>query len=42
MNYLAPLGPMVLPSRTLSGNQHMAAGLAMLQTLNNDAAILID
>jgi glutamate-1-semialdehyde 2,1-aminomutase len=39
MNYLAPLGP-VYQAGTLSGNPlAMAAGLAMLQTLNNDAAI---
>ncbi|NCO63899.1 MAG: glutamate-1-semialdehyde 2,1-aminomutase [Flavobacteriales bacterium] len=36
MNYLAPLGP-VYQAGTLSGNPlAMAAGLAMLQTLNND------
>jgi glutamate-1-semialdehyde 2,1-aminomutase len=39
MNYLAPLGP-VYQAGTLSGNPlAMAAGLAMIQTLNNDAAI---
>jgi glutamate-1-semialdehyde 2,1-aminomutase len=39
MNYLAPLGP-VYQAGTLSGNPlAMAAGLAMLQVLNNDAAI---
>jgi len=39
MNYLAPLGP-VYQAGTLSGNPlAMAAGLAMLQTLNNDANI---
>lgn len=39
MNYLAPLGP-VYQAGTLSGNPlAMAAGLAMLQALNNDAAI---
>lgn len=39
MNYLAPLGP-VYQAGTLSGNPlAMAAGLAMLQELNNDAAI---
>ncbi|OCB78086.1 glutamate-1-semialdehyde 2,1-aminomutase [Flavobacterium crassostreae] len=39
MDYLAPLGP-VYQAGTLSGNPlAMAAGLAMLQTLNNDAAI---
>lgn len=36
MNYLAPIGP-VYQAGTLSGNPlAMAAGLAMLQTLNND------
>ncbi len=39
MNYLSPLGP-VYQAGTLSGNPlAMAAGFAMLQTLNNDAAI---
>lgn len=39
MNYLAPLGP-VYQAGTLSGNPlAMAAGLAMLKTLNEDAAI---
>jgi glutamate-1-semialdehyde 2,1-aminomutase len=39
MNYLAPLGP-VYQAGTLSGNPlAMAAGLAMLQSLNNDVAI---
>ncbi|PXY40457.1 glutamate-1-semialdehyde-2,1-aminomutase [Flavobacterium cheongpyeongense] len=39
MNYLAPLGP-VYQAGTLSGNPlAMAAGLAMLQSLNNDAGI---
>jgi len=39
MNYLAPLGP-VYQAGTLSGNPlAMAAGLAMLETLNNDADI---
>jgi glutamate-1-semialdehyde 2,1-aminomutase len=39
MNYLAPLGP-VYQAGTLSGNPlAMAAGLAMLQALNNDATI---
>lgn len=39
MNYLAPLGP-VYQAGTLSGNPlAMAAGLAMLQALNNDAGI---
>jgi glutamate-1-semialdehyde 2,1-aminomutase len=39
MNYLAPLGP-VYQAGTLSGNPlAMAAGLAMLHELNNDAAI---
>ncbi len=39
MNYLAPIGP-VYQAGTLSGNPlAMAAGLAMLETLNNDAAI---
>ena len=39
MNYLSPLGP-VYQAGTLSGNPlAMAAGLAMLETLNNDAAI---
>jgi glutamate-1-semialdehyde 2,1-aminomutase len=39
MNHLAPLGP-VYQAGTLSGNPlAMAAGLAMLQALNNDAAI---
>jgi glutamate-1-semialdehyde 2,1-aminomutase len=39
MNYLAPLGP-VYQAGTLSGNPlAMAAGLAMLQSLNNDREI---
>ncbi|WP_299889400.1 glutamate-1-semialdehyde 2,1-aminomutase [uncultured Lacinutrix sp.] len=39
MNYLAPLGP-VYQAGTLSGNPlAMAAGLAMLKALNNDADI---
>lgn len=39
MNYLAPLGP-VYQAGTLSGNPlAMAAGLAMLQALNNDSEI---
>ena len=39
MNYLSPLGP-VYQAGTLSGNPlAMAAGYAMLRTLNNDAAI---
>ncbi|WP_299253199.1 glutamate-1-semialdehyde 2,1-aminomutase [uncultured Lacinutrix sp.] len=39
MNYLAPLGP-VYQAGTLSGNPlAMAAGLAMLTTLNNDAEV---
>jgi glutamate-1-semialdehyde 2,1-aminomutase len=39
MNYLAPLGP-VYQAGTLSGNPlAMAAGLAMLQSLNNDRAV---
>ncbi|MFC4817724.1 MULTISPECIES: glutamate-1-semialdehyde 2,1-aminomutase [unclassified Flavobacterium] len=39
MNYLAPLGP-VYQAGTLSGNPlAMAAGLAMLQELNNDKTI---
>ena len=39
MNHLAPLGP-VYQAGTLSGNPlAMAAGLAMLQVLNNDAAV---
>ena len=39
MNYLAPIGP-VYQAGTLSGNPlAMAAGLAMLETLNNDATI---
>ncbi|HJY13251.1 MAG TPA: glutamate-1-semialdehyde 2,1-aminomutase, partial [Flavobacterium sp.] len=39
MNYLAPLGP-VYQAGTLSGNPlAMAAGLAMLQSLDNDRAI---
>ena len=39
MNYLAPLGP-VYQAGTLSGNPlAMAAGLAMLQALNEDAAV---
>jgi glutamate-1-semialdehyde 2,1-aminomutase len=39
MNYLAPLGP-VYQAGTLSGNPlAMAAGLSMLESLNNDAAI---
>jgi glutamate-1-semialdehyde 2,1-aminomutase len=36
MDYLAPIGP-VYQAGTLSGNPlAMAAGLTMLQTLNND------
>lgn len=39
MNHLAPLGP-VYQAGTLSGNPlAMAAGLAMLQSLNNDAGV---
>jgi glutamate-1-semialdehyde 2,1-aminomutase len=39
MNYLAPLGP-VYQAGTLSGNPlAMAAGLAMLTTLNNDETV---
>jgi glutamate-1-semialdehyde 2,1-aminomutase len=39
MNYLAPIGP-VYQAGTLSGNPlAMAAGLAMLQSLNNDSEI---
>lgn len=39
MNYLAPLGP-VYQAGTLSGNPlAMAAGLAMLEALNNDAEV---
>jgi glutamate-1-semialdehyde 2,1-aminomutase len=39
MNYLAPLGP-VYQAGTLSGNPlAMAAGLAMLESLNNDRAV---
>lgn len=39
MHYLAPLGP-VYQAGTLSGNPlAMAAGLAMLEVLNNDAAV---
>jgi glutamate-1-semialdehyde 2,1-aminomutase len=39
MNYLAPLGP-VYQAGTLSGNPlAMAAGLAMLEALNNDEAV---
>jgi glutamate-1-semialdehyde 2,1-aminomutase len=39
MNYLAPIGP-VYQAGTLSGNPlAMAAGLAMLQELNNDTTI---
>lgn len=39
MNHLAPLGP-VYQAGTLSGNPlAMAAGLAMLETLNNDSGI---
>ena len=39
MNYLAPLGP-VYQAGTLSGNPlAMAAGLTMLQNLNNDNAV---
>ena len=39
MNYLAPLGP-VYQAGTLSGNPlAMAAGLTMLQSLNNDSQI---
>ncbi|WP_310594763.1 glutamate-1-semialdehyde 2,1-aminomutase [Flavobacterium sp.] len=41
MNHLAPLGP-VYQAGTLSGNPlAMAAGLAMLQALNNDAAVFL-
>jgi len=41
MNYLAPLGP-VYQAGTLSGNPlAMAAGLAMLEALNNDAGIFV-
>ncbi|MEL1253018.1 glutamate-1-semialdehyde 2,1-aminomutase [Flavobacterium sp. DGU38] len=41
MNHLAPLGP-VYQAGTLSGNPlAMAAGLAMLQSLNNDSEIFI-
>jgi len=41
MNYLAPLGP-VYQAGTLSGNPlAMAAGLAMLQSLDNDREIFI-
>lgn len=39
MNYLSPIGP-VYQAGTLSGNPlAMAAGLAMLETLNNDAEV---
>ena len=39
MNYLAPLGP-VYQAGTLSGNPlAMAAGLAMLESLNNDRTV---
>ena len=39
MNYLAPIGP-VYQAGTLSGNPlAMAAGLAMLEALNNDSAV---
>ncbi len=39
MNYLAPLGP-IYQAGTLSGNPlAMAAGLAMLETLNNDTEL---
>lgn len=39
MNHLAPLGP-VYQAGTLSGNPlAMAAGLAMLETLNNDSGV---
>jgi glutamate-1-semialdehyde 2,1-aminomutase len=39
MNYLAPIGP-VYQAGTLSGNPlAMAAGLAMLQSLNNDVEV---
>jgi len=39
MNYLAPIGP-VYQAGTLSGNPlAMAAGLAMLEALNNDSGI---
>jgi len=39
MNYLAPLGP-VYQAGTLSGNPlAMAAGLSMLQSINNDARL---
>jgi glutamate-1-semialdehyde 2,1-aminomutase len=41
MDYLAPIGPVY--QRNLIGNPlAMAAGLTMLQTLNNDPAILTD
>lgn len=41
MNHLAPLGP-VYQAGTLSGNPlAMAAGLAMLETLNNDSSIFM-
>jgi glutamate-1-semialdehyde 2,1-aminomutase len=42
MNFLAPLGP-VYQAGTLSGNPlAMAAGLTMLQSLNEDQEVLID
>lgn len=41
MNYLAPLGP-VYQAGTLSGNPlAMAAGLAMLTTINNDGELFV-
>jgi glutamate-1-semialdehyde 2,1-aminomutase len=41
MNFLAPLGPYI--KGTLSGNPlAMAAGLTMLQSLNEDQEVLID
>ncbi len=41
MNYLAPLGP-VYQAGTLSGNPlAMAAGLAMLESLNNDSDVFL-
>jgi glutamate-1-semialdehyde 2,1-aminomutase len=40
MNYLAPLGP-VYQAELYQGIYWLYAGLAMLQTLNNDAAILM-
>jgi glutamate-1-semialdehyde 2,1-aminomutase len=41
MDYLAPIGP-VYQAGTYPEIQAMAAGLTMLQTLNNDPAILTD